>query len=30
VLDDVKRNDASGQPATATTGRLVHNIAVEK
>jgi hypothetical protein len=30
VLADVKRNDASGQPATATTGRLVHNIAVEK
>lgn len=26
VLADIKRNDATGQPATATTGGLVHKL----
>lgn len=29
VLDDVKKNDATGQPATATTGGLVDNSVIE-
>lgn len=29
VLDDVKKSDATGQPATATTGGLVHNSGIK-
>lgn len=30
VLTDIKRNDATSQPATATTGGLVDNFTIKR